>query len=467
MATGTIFDLLGSEKSVAPSQEPSSMLMQKEEPSQFSGKAGLFELAESLEPPPEKGYLDDAVNFGKNLLKAGVRGVHKFGRMMGPLPVPGKTEQEVQEEFTEQLDDLLPTEEGGYVSRSLERGLSEAPTMLTFPGGGTAQTAIRTGAAGFLGEGVKELGGGEIPQAIAELSAFIGPDLAKKLLASGSNKEIIEAARNLGLKDAEIAPLLQSEFKQKWLGKLASGRGKVQDTLKRTKEALGQVYNNLRAIPAAKTALPQQQATELINLIQDKLFEMPSIVREKIAADFKDLVSKPITGDSLINFWQDINATMKAAKNDLGDAAKYLSNLKDPLKGGLAKLSPQLANDFEWTNKLATRFYDISSRLKPNLYTDIMQASQAIKLLGGVTFGYYPVLVEFAGEAAARKLAREMLLNPRFQNLSNKMVSAINQNKWRGAEKILDSMIKEVKDISPEIAAQLQAVDFKELEVQE
>lgn len=471
--SGTVFDLagnvnegtMGTNELQFESQRRSGLPQQNGTPEQddyqqYSGQRGLFEMARDMDSPKERGYLDDATDFGKNILKAGLQGVYKFGRMLGPTSGPetwGKSEQDLQDEFAGGLDELIPSEEGGFVTKSLERGLKEAPSMLAFPGGSAAQTAIRTGLAGFLGEGAKELGAGEGAQTIAELSAYIGPDLAKRLLASGSNKEIIEYARKLGLKDAEITPLIQSDFKQKWLSKLAARRGKTQEALSNTREALGRTYGDLRSSEAAKTALSDTQSTDLVKSLQDKLFDMPDKVRETISADMRDLVSKPITGDSLINFWQDINA-------NLSEGTKQLSNLKDPIRNALARLNPGLANDFEWANKLYGKYQTISSRLKPNLMTDIMGASQALKTLGGVTFGYYPILVEAAGEQAARTLSREMLLNPRFQNLSGKMVSAINQNKWQAVKKIRDSMIAEVKDVSPEIAKQLQAVDLDELE---
>ncbi len=107
--------------------------------------------------------------------------------------------------------------------------------------------------------------------------------------------------------------------------------------------------------------------------------------------------------------------------------------------------------------------YKISKRLEPNLMTDLIGASEALGLLASFTLGYYPTLFKFAGEKTARKLSQQMLLNPRFQQISTKMVDAIKDNKANVAKKLSDLLATEVRKTSPEAALKLEELSEEEL----
>ena len=100
------------------------------------------------------------------------------------------------------------------------------------------------------------LGAPELVQTAAELTAYIGPDVLKKLLSSGKHKEIIDAARTLGLTDEQITPVLQSETKLKWLSKLTPRRGSTQKALENTKD------------DSFRVELGQDKAETLLSLVQ-------------------------------------------------------------------------------------------------------------------------------------------------------------------------------------------------------
>jgi len=436
--SGTIFDLI--EEDLPP------------------GKEGYLELAKKAPQPKDDSFLNDVKDYGKTFLKGLVEGTQRLGKIMGPLQsYEGKTSQEEQEQVTEELDKLLPTDEG-FIQRGMRRGLKEAPTALFFPGS-VAQTLPRAIAGGYAAEGAKELGAPEWLQSAAELTAYIGPDLTKKLLEKGNDKKLIQFGRKSGISDEAMAPLLNSEFKQKWLGKLSPRRGSTQKALSKSKEELGEAYEKIKKSPNSINKLGESSTEKIIGDIDETLFEMPSSVREKISRDYSDLISKPITGESLINFYGDIN-------HSLGPSSKQLSLLKDPIKNALKEVSPELEKDFGMINDLFSRYYKISKRLEPNLMTDLIGASEVLGLLGSFTLGYYPTLFKFAGEKTARKVAQQLLINPRFHQLSGKMVDALNQNKFIMAKKISDLISKEIKKTSPEIAQELDKIseeDFKEL----
>lgn len=394
----------------------------------------------------------------KTALKGTAEGVAKLGRSFGPLITPGVTNEQHEENLTKSLDELVPTPDEGFGQKALRRGLKEAPTMAAFPGAGLA-TVPRSIAAGFLGEGAKELGLPEWAQSALELTAFIGPDIAKKLLTSGKDAELIAFAKKRGMTDAEITPLIQSEFKQKWLAKLSPKRGGTQEALKNTKSSLDRTYSNLQGSSLAKTEISEKMNGKLINGIKEKLNSMPRNVREKIEGDLEDLLSNKITGESLINFWKDINA-------NLSGSTKELSLLKGPVKEALASVSPELAKDFGMLNDLYSRFYPIAKRLKPNLASDIISAVEVTGLIAGtglgLVYGDYNTLIGFLGKKAGQKVAQQMLINPRFQQLAEKTTEAIKQNKFGLVQKLMKDFKGEVGRIDPKAANEIPELTQEE-----
>jgi len=432
--TGTIFDMI---------DEPIG-----------EGKEGYFDIASKAPQPKDDSFFGTIKEYGKSALKGTAEGLSKFGLMMGPL-ISEKSPEKQLSEFSGQLNELLPTEDESYGQRAIRRGLKEAPTAMAFPGSPIA-TLPRALAAGFIGEGAKDLGAPEWAQTALELTAYLGPDITKKLLEKGSNAELIAEARKLALSDEQITPLIQSDFKQKWLSKITPRRGATQEALEKTKEGLQSAYGKIAEGETAKAALSTESGVKLIDSIEDLFEKMPSGVREKIKTDYKDLFKKDITGQSLINFWGDIN-------HELGKHSKQLSLLKEPIKEALNEISPELAKNFETINKLYTKFYPIAKRLEPNLNTDIMSASKALGSLIGVLTGNYAVLEAAGIHFAGGQLAKELLINPRFQQIGNKMVEAIAENKYGMAKKLTDLLSHEFKKTSPELSNQLQNISEDEL----
>ncbi len=359
---------------------------------------------------------------------------------------------------TEQLEKAFPTDEG-FIQRGLRRGLRQAPTAIATPGSSALQTLTRATGAGFLGEGVKELQGPEWLQSAAEITAYIGPDITKKLLEKGSNKEIIKKAKEMGFTDEQITPLLQSENKQKWLSKLSSRGESSQEALKSTKEQLSKSYGALQKSEAAAQELNEQSSKNLFNSLSEYFSEMPASVREKIKPDFKDLLKSPVTGKSLMNFWADLNY-------NLGSKSKQLSLLKGPIGKALTEISPQLAQDFKFINDLSSRYYKIASRLKPTLASQLISTAEHLGVagaLGGAAVGYYPPLIAILGEKAGKKLAQQMLINPRFQQLSQKIISEVNANKFQIARETAKMFANEIKKFDDETAKKFEEISEEDL----
>jgi hypothetical protein len=250
--------------------------------------------------------------------------------------------------------------------------------------------------------------------------------------------------------------LIQSEFKQKWLSKLAPKRGATQKSLESTKQQLQESYSSLKKSPTAKKEISEIENGKLINRLREQLNEMPSSVRGKIEKDLEDLLANKVTGSSLINFYADVN-------HYLGENAKQLSQLKEPIKKALSSISPDLSKDFEFVNDLYSKYYKIAGRLKPNLTSDIIQAGEALGLFGSIVTGNYPTLVTILGEKGAKHVARLMLTSPHLQQLAKKSVIAINENKFPLAKKLIEEYKNYFKKIEPEVYEKLSLLSDEEL----
>jgi len=418
------------------------------------GQEGFFEIAKRAPQPKEKSFLNDIKDYGKTILKGTIEGVSKLGSLMSPLA--GVNYQKEHEKLTENLNEFLPTDEG-YTQKALRRGLKEAPSVMANPFGSALATLPRAIASGFLGEAAEELGAPEWAQTAAELTAYIGPDILKKALASGSNTPIIDAAKKLGMSDEAITPLIQSEFKQKWLTKLSPKRGSTQKALETSKGEISNAYETLGKRSDAGLEISEKVNGHLINDLKKAMNEMPGEMQGKISQDLNDLLSNKITPKSLMNFYKDTNAV-------LGDKEKQISLLKEPIKKAIRSVSPELGKDFELVNDLYSKYSTISARLKPNLTSDIISAAEALGITGSVLFGNYPTLIGLMSEKAGKKMAQQMLINPRFQQLSKKMVIAINENRFALAKKVVNDINKEIIKYSPESANQLKELSLEDFE---
>lgn len=415
--------------------------------------------ASSEKEPEENLYKSSVFDLGKTILKGSVEGLSRFGTALGPTQPREVTEMQLAEQ-TKKLDEALPTEDG-FISNATRRGLKELPTAVASPGANAASMINRSMVAGFLGEGGKELGLPEWAQSALELTAYIGPDITKKLLESGTNADLIQFAKRMGMTDAQITPLIQSDFKTKWLAKLTQKGGSTGEKIASTKSGIQQVYTKVKDSPLAQKEISEIANGKLINSLKEKISDMPREVQDVILQDLNDLLANKITGKSLINFYSDVN-------HNLGGKTTQLAQLKNPIKEALATLSPELVQDFEMANKLYERYYPIASKLKPNLVSNLITAGKALGLgtsvLTAVTTGIMTPLVGFATEKVIQKLSQQMLTNPHFQQLGQKFANAISQNKFQAAKLVVTEISKLVSKVSPELGKDLEKLSMEELQ---
>jgi len=398
-------------------------------------------------------YKSYASALGKGLIK----GTVSLGRMMGPLDEPYDPNR-----LKELLDEYLPSEEG-FVEEALERGGKLFPLVAT-GGGGAGSAALRTTGAAISGQVAKEFGAPEWAQSLAELPSFIGPDIKKMIQAGKKTKDILEFGRSKGLKEEQLAPLIQGAKKQKVLGKLAFKRGRGQSVIKETQKALGDIYKDLYNHPQAKTVLNEFEAGSKIEELEKIILKIPNEVRKKIIGDFVELKSSPKAAEDFMNFYADINA-------NLSGKTKQLSALKEPVIDAIKKIDSGLSIEFQKTNELYSKWAQISKTLSPNLASDLIEGSIPLQAVYGLAHGAVTGDVSFmataltavAGEVAVKQIAAELLINPRFQNLGNKMITAIKNNKFAIAKSVWGQMTQEVDKVNKNAAKKLKEIDILKL----
>lgn len=366
-------------------------------------------------------------------------------------------------------DDLLPSsarlptskELQGHIESATEIGEGKTPAGriagqgasfvgegLAYPGGGL-KTLATLGGAGIAGQSIREAGGPEALASGVEIGGSIIPSMISgKVNPSGITKagkeavDIAKAGRHIGLSEKQIAPLIQSEGKAAVLSKVARKGTRTKKLFSSIKESLGDSYKNIKDSVANYgnvNATNRQILIDKFTAIKTDLQKTLKASPDKEAAinfigEAIDKVSKNgATPEELINFWQDINKSVKW--NSIQGGKKSLTQLKEPILEVLTNVSPAAAKDFELTNQLYSKYAQISKKLKPDLVDAFVNkgeliagASGALALATGNPFLLGSVLTE----SAARILGREMLINPYFQNIANKLVTNFNSASVKG-----------------------------------
>lgn len=320
--------------------------------------------------------------------------------------------------------------------------------------GGTGKVLGAVGLSGAAGQGIREAGGPELAATAVEIGGSLAPSLiSQKLIPSGkSAKDLVEAGRKVGLSEAQITPLIQGEKKVATLSKIARKGSKTKELFSSIKEKLGDSYNTIKASKDAKVKLPNADQIKIrkdFSQIRNDLSKTLAPSPDKEAAlnyiekSLDTLRNANITPEYLINFWQDINRSVKW--NSINGGKKALAKLKEPISDILNKAAPNLAKDFEMTNELYTKYSQISKKLKPDIVEAFLNKGEIIAApAAGIALvqGNPWALAGLASESALRLLGREMLINPYFQDLGKKLVKNFNQ----GSIKSVTESIKQAQE---------------------
>lgn len=375
----------------------------------------------------------------RSLLSAPVKGIAKGLVDIAQLGVPLAFEDEPFEErqktiagareaqgkIESGLEEALPTRDE-FAENVLERGGRLLPST-AIGSGGLIGASIRSLAAGFGGEATKEMGGGPVAQSVAEIMAMGAPGFGKKILASKSQKPIVEFARKMGLSEEEITPFIQGEKKGAFWAKLAQKKGKTQEALSKSFKAAGGVFEDLKNSPLAQKPMSQSDVLDFLNDTKKELGNLPATVRQQVMPDYVDFVRSIQSGKAnaadLMNLWSDLNYGISQGTSRLGI-------LKGPIENAIKRGYPGFYEDFSMANQLYKRYFPLAKKLRPGIADELISAGE----LGGVAYGMlkgnFGILSKIFGVEVGRKIARGMLINPRMQNLHKQMLKAANERKF-------------------------------------
>lgn len=444
-SSGTVFDL------VDESKKEERLLAEKEKKAGFAKqiKLGVAQGAQDL------------VGMGKFAMNAAM---FPFERI-GGLTEKGREQQRQIKEYEEANP---PTEypETGLLQEVVRRGTRTIPNLL----GGPTATGFALAREGLgLGakEAVKKAGGGEFAQTAADLGASLTP-IPSKIAGSSSRtinaaatgktatqKEMIDAARKLGMSEAEIAPLVREGRLADFLRNVSSKSGKTTRALDQTNAAVQRNFQTLATRESAQIPIAKAGRSNLVKSLENSMEGLSRSERAAIKGDMADLLKSEVSGKDLINFWGDINSKYKEFPR--------LQGLKNSISSAIKSISPELMQEFEMANTLSQRYRTISSRLKPSTTSALFSAGEAFALLGSIPSGNLPLIGTIAGTAASRKLAELMTTSPKFQNLTKNLVTSLNAGQFKATMKIIDDLSGLISKADPETAARLRTISEDEL----
>lgn len=366
---------------------------------------------------------------------------------------PGYARLPTSKEINTGIENLTGLGEGETaIGRILGRGAEFAGEGLA-TGGGRKVLSVLAGA-GVTGQGIRETGA---PEALASTVEIGGPLLhgafgGKLNPRNFDDARFVKAGRNLGFSERELTPLIQSNAKVATLKPIARKGTKTQKLFEDISARAGDTYDQIKKLPGSDKQIPINTKAKLHIAFNDLKHSLSNTLQASpdkqgainfIDEAIKELSSNGATPNKLINFWQDINSA--ANWNAIRGGKKQLAALKKPISDALESVSPEISKTFSDINELYSRFKGISKKLKPDLVDSFINKGELFSA-GPAAFSLiygnpYPLL-GVGGATSTRLLAREMLINPYFQNLGNKLVTNINAASVKGAT----DLVKQAQD---------------------
>jgi hypothetical protein len=325
-------------------------------------------------------------------------------------------------------------------------------------------------AASVPGQMVVELGAPEWVGDIVEIASFLGPAAFKKGLVPRADQEkFVNYARSQGLTDSEITGLLQGEKKLATLSKLAKKTGKAEKQIAQIESKLGDAYQGIKQEASKFGHLSGEQSGKLADEFGGVLKDLRTTIKaapdKAMATKFiedaiENLINRGTTPEELVNFYQDINASVNW--NAIKGGKKQLAALKEPIIEALRKTSPELAEDFTLTNELYSKFKNFSKALKPHQIDKILDLGELGSFLYGLGTMNPAALKGFAIGEGGRHLMRELLINPRFQSMSRKILSSLKSNNIAQASQIARTFKDFTRKKFPDI---YENIDWENLDI--
>jgi len=380
--------------------------------------------------------------------KGAVKRAADITELVQKVPFPkGPLRPEQMREFAEKTFPTLEREPEKFIERA---GGVTAEALLS--PGGLAAKAIQIPLAAGLGYAAEKLEAPEWAQSIAEGIPFFYSG-GKKIPLKADQKKLGDFLRKQGLTENEITPLLKTpEQINRWSAFASKGK-KSRKLMESLYSKTGSIYDSVisegKSLPPLSNAAKENILKSFMKIQQD----MPNIHWELIEKDMKDFLTKGRAGaEDLINLDKDINAVLGAERG----AWDAVGQLKGPIKEALESISPKVAEDYS----LAKEFYRSRHKVKgalvnPKDFDRFMDLGEAYGLGQGIANRDLGMIAKVIGAAGGRSIAREMLINPRLQNISVRIGESLKKNNFNLSVKYLKEFRDLISEDNPELSSQI------------
>lgn len=322
-------------------------------------------------------------------------------------------------------------------------------------GGALVGAPILGGAFGALESGLENV---ESPRLKAAarlgLGAVTGLKGKKGLQPTAKQKPLFEFLKKSGLEDSQIALALEKPGAVKQgLAKLAKRGSKTDLVIESARNGLESVYENLAAHPSFETVLAPFERSVIENELYSSLEKFPVKLRKQVLPDVQEFINGPQSFGEAVNLWQDINA-------NFGSKSSRAQILKKPLLEAMEKIDPSLTKDFQMANEAYGNFASVRKNLKPETAGFLTKLVGPSGALVSLVFGNPWLAAKHLGlQQVSSLLAREMVLNPKLKNISQKLSYAINKKSLSMIKKQRDELADEIEKVDPQVSEELRKAD--------
>jgi hypothetical protein len=382
----------------------------------------------------------------RSIMSALPKGLIKGASSFSPLPSLGPVSMESGKRLTEQF---LPTQDEPL--ENILEFTGENVPLAAMGEGGLAKKGLQALTGGIAKKGAKDLDLPEWAQDVVGGAGMLAPGAlqaagSKVLRPSIKQKNIIDFLKSKGMSDKDITPIIQDKKMLSFLSKGASKYEKKEPWLKGIQNKLGDMFQGIRDQGRQAGYLEGQDLMKFEDAFHAKLEKVPRMYRRLVEKEVEDLFQNPIDFTELHDFNKAINAIVGSIEG--GKAA--IGILKEPIEIAQKGLSPSLYKDLKMTNEAYSRLYNFTDKMTKKNWEGLINLGQTGGLLWGALTLDPALMATGVGTIAARGGIKQILSNPRLQNIHLKMWDAFLKNNMQQTLNLLGLLEKEIgkKEIS-------------------
>ena len=412
----------------------------------------------------EKKFTSNVVNYIPDLIK------HLGEEFPSVFPTYEEARKFAGEQLEKNTGQKLP-EKGRGVIEKLAEGGGKALPIAVFP----ASAAVKGAAIGTsaltealdLSEKGKLIGNLSVPALTSIIESIVR---RRYTPPRGVAQQLYEEGQRLGMTDAQLAPILATEGQVQRHGGLASSVRQTREAFQDTGQVLGNVIEDMQNRPQNLNALPANVEHNFVNRLQDiatdirgrthSLSPQETTLVEFIETAINDIQQNGSSPRQLIGLARSVNR--------IGAGRTELRRIMQPINEALTAVDPILAQDFQSTNQLYSRYIRNLEEINPSQFNAFVNAGELNQLVGAVFSGEASTLgkslARFGGVNILRRISSSILTNPRAQSLVRNFGRAVRDGREASARAVAVQLKEYIKKELPE---DYDKIDWDQLEVKD